>query len=172
MISEAAEFTVPALLVTEILPVVAPVGTVTCIDDIDETVNVAALPFIFTEEIPEKFDPLTVITVLAVALPIDGVKVLIIGSGNFIAGHPLMAIFVVVVCVEVVQTVFAVTTVVIKVNDAVLVDAGFRLNVLSVIFPFVAEVGAFATMWPLTTENDWADTPLNLTAVTRSGALV
>ena len=162
----------PALFVIEILPVVAPFGTVTEIEAIELTVNVAALPFIFTEVIPEKLEPIIVITVWANTLPVAGVKLLIVGKANLIAGQPANLIVEVLVCEVVVQIGLAVTTGLRKVNEAVLVDAGLKLRVFKVILPLVAEVGAFATIWPLTSENVWASIPLNLTAVTNSGELV
>ena len=78
----------PALLVTEILPDVAPVGTCALIVAPETTVNVATLPLIFTDVIPEKFEPVIVIVVCAVIVPDVGVNVLMIGIGSFMAGHP------------------------------------------------------------------------------------
>lgn len=78
----------PALLVTEILPDVAPVGTWNVMLESETTLNVAALPLIFTVVIPEKFEPVTVIVVCAEIVPDVGVNVLMMGIGSFIAGHP------------------------------------------------------------------------------------
>lgn len=78
----------PALLVTEILPDVAPVGTWSVMLESETTLNVAALPLIFTVVIPEKFEPVTVIVVCAEIVPDVGVNVLMMGIGSFIAGHP------------------------------------------------------------------------------------
>jgi hypothetical protein len=79
MVKELVLFAVPAGVVTERVPVVAPVGTVAVICVEESTWNDAALvPWNATDVAPPKFVPL--MTTLAPAGPACGVKLAIVGG--------------------------------------------------------------------------------------------
>ena len=73
------ELAVPAGVVTEIVPLVEPAGTIAVIWDAVFTVNVAAaVPLNFTEVAPVKLVPLSV--TLTPMTPLVGVKLVIVGA--------------------------------------------------------------------------------------------
>jgi len=86
----AALLALPAGVVTEIGPVVAPAGTVAviCVDEL--TVKVAVVPLKVTAVAPERFAP--VIMTLAVAGPPGGLKPVIVGWAPTVKGLPLVAV--------------------------------------------------------------------------------
>ena len=59
-VNELELLAVPAEVVTLIVPLVAPLGTVAVIDVDEPTLNVAEVPLNFTAVAPVKFVPLTV----------------------------------------------------------------------------------------------------------------
>ena len=71
---------VPAGLVTLIVPVVAPAGTVAVICEGEMTVYVAVVPLIFTEVLFTKLEP--VIVMLVPTVPLVGAKLILAGAFN------------------------------------------------------------------------------------------
>jgi hypothetical protein len=82
-----AEVAVPPGVVTEILPVVAPLGTVAVICVAVFTVNVADLPLNFTAVAPVRLVPVIVTEVPTG--PLVGVKVVIVGAGTVVTAKSL-----------------------------------------------------------------------------------
>ncbi len=80
MVKSLAERPVPLAVVTEILPVVAALGTVSVICVALFTVNVAGVPFTAAAVAPVKLVPVTV-TLLPIA-PLAGEKLVIVGAGT------------------------------------------------------------------------------------------
>jgi hypothetical protein len=73
-----ADVAVPPEVVTAIGPLVAPLGTVAVICELESTVNVADVPLNVTAEAPMKLEP-TIVT-LVPTLPLVGVKSPIVGA--------------------------------------------------------------------------------------------
>src|SRR5947208_6396251 len=81
---------VPPGVVTLIVPVVAPVGTVAVICVAELTVNVALVPLNFTAVAPVKAVP--VIVTLAPTTPLVGVKLVIVGGLTTVKLPALVAV--------------------------------------------------------------------------------
>ncbi len=115
-VKDVALVAVPPGTVTEMVPVVAPAGTVVVIDVAETTVNVGcAVPLNFTAEAPVKLVP--VIVTAAPTRPLVGVKDVIVADGRTVKADGLVPVPVGVVTVTLPVVAPAGTVVVIDVTD-------------------------------------------------------